>query len=48
MTSAALHDIVATFRAHVDACLEFTTSELHLVVLAMLAERHPQLLERDA
>ena len=45
MTSAALHDIVATIRAHVDACLEFTTSELRPVVLAMLEERHPQVLE---
>ena len=47
VTSAALHDIVATISAHVDACLEFTTSELRPVVLAMLEERHPQVLEVD-
>ena len=41
MTSAALHYIVATIRAHVETCLEFTTSELHPMVLAMLEEWHP-------
>ena len=45
MTSAAMHDIVGTIRAHVDARLEFTTSELRCVVLAMLEEHHPQLVE---
>ena len=35
VTSAALHDIAATIRAHADACLEFTTSELRLVVLCI-------------
>ena len=44
VTAAALADIVQTIRAHVDACLEFTTSELRPVILAMLEERHPMLL----
>ena len=44
VTAAALADMVQTIRAHVDACLEFTTSELRPVILAMLEERHPMLL----
>ena len=42
MSSAALHDIEATIKAHVDAYLGFTTSGMRSGVLAMLEEPHPQ------
>ena len=44
ITAAALGDIVQTIRAHGDACLEFTTSKLHPLILAMPEERHSMLL----
>ena len=44
ITTAALSDLVQAIEAHVDAHLEFTTSELRPVVLALLQERHPMVL----
>ena len=41
ITSAPLSDIVQAIQAHVDAHLEFTTSELRAFVLALLEERLP-------
>ena len=44
ITTAALSDVVQAIQAHVDAHLEFTTSKLRRVVLALLEERHPMVL----